>query len=349
VKKRIQRWKGQFMALVSVGVPVYNGEKYLAETLDSLLAQSLTDFDIVISDNASTDRTREICLSYQSKDRRIRYFPNDRNIGAAPNFNRVFELSCAPLFHGGACDDLYEPLFLERCIEALERDPGVVLSHARTKLIGDAGEPLFFDQEQNCYVDSYGEFRGTSGDVMQPQPPHIAESASPARRFRDVLWRMGWALPLSGVIRREALLRASPYGNYSGSDKVLLAELALQGRFHEVGEELFAKRIHRGCTHYKSTRERAKHESTGSSRFPPQVLMLRDYIKMILAADIAALQRLHCMVTIVGIARRGEVWRRLLLPGPENYWGFSLDWLHLDRSDHTLWRSGRDKYGRRHS
>ena len=184
---------------------------------------------------------------------------------------------------------------------------------------------------------------------MQPQPPHIAESASPARRFRDVLWEMGWALPLSGIVRRDALLRASLYGNYSGADKVLLAELALQGRFHEVGEELFAKRIHRGCTHYKSPRERAEHESKRPSRIPPQVLMLRDYAKMTLAADIGTLQRLHCMVTIVGIACRGEVWRRLLLPGPENYWGLSFDWLRVDGSDQTLWRSGRDKYGRRHS
>src|SRR5690606_17925003 len=116
------------MAVVSIGVPVYNGEKYIAETLDSLLAQSLTDFEIVGSDNASTDSTAEICRSYQKKDSRIRYFRNDRNIGAAPNFNRVVELAAAPLVHCGACDDLYHPRFLESCVEALARDPGLVLS-----------------------------------------------------------------------------------------------------------------------------------------------------------------------------------------------------------------------------
>jgi glycosyltransferase involved in cell wall biosynthesis len=311
------------MTLVSIGIPVYNGEKYLAETLDSLLAQSLQEFEIVICDNASTDRTSEICRSYQAKDRRVRYFRNDQNIGAAPNFNRTFELSGAPLFHGGACDDLYDPLFLERCVDVLDRDPGVVLSHARTKLIGDEGEPLFFDPERDRYIDSYGNSRGVSGDVMRPQPPHIAEAASPEIRFREVLWQMGWSLPLSGVIRREALLRTSLYHSYSGADKVLLAELALQGRFHELDEELFAKRIHRGCTHYKSTRERAEHECNGS-RGVPQVMMVRDYTKMTFAAPLTARQRLHCLVTIVGMGRRPDVWRRLLVPGPDNYFGLSF-------------------------
>jgi glycosyltransferase involved in cell wall biosynthesis len=311
------------MALVSIGIPVYNGEKYLAETLESALAQSVDDFEIVVSDNASTDRTSEICRSYQAKDPRIRYFRNDQNIGGALNFNRVFELSSAPLFHGGACDDLYEPLFLERCIDALDRDAGVVLSHTRTRLIGERGEPLPFDPERNCYIDSYGDSRGVSGDVMRPQPAHIAEAASPELRFREVLWIMGWALPLNGVIRRNALVRTSLYGNYAGADKVLLAELALQGRFHEIGEELFAKRMHRGGFHYKTTRERAEHESKGR-RVIPQVMMLRDYTRMALAADLSMQHRLHCMVTILGMARRGEVWRRLLIPGPDNYLGISL-------------------------
>jgi glycosyltransferase involved in cell wall biosynthesis len=306
------------MAVVTVGVPVYNGEKYLAETLDSLLAQSLKEFEIIISDNASTDRTPEISRSYRERDHRVRYFRNDRNIGAAQNFNRIIALSEAPLFHGGACDDLYHPLFLERCIDALDRDPGLVLSYTRTTMIDEKGQPLLFDREQNCYLDSYGDF------LMTPVPPHIGGSASPEMRFREVLWPMGWALPASGVIRKEALLKTALYRNYYGADKVLLAELALQGRFHQVREELFAKRVHRDGTHYKTTRERARHESKGPVGIPPQARMLRDYTKMTLAADMGSRQRLHCMVTIVGIARRREVWRRLLVPGPDNYWGLSF-------------------------
>ncbi len=311
------------MPRVSIGIPVYNGEKYLAETLDSLQAQTLEDFEIVISDNASTDRTAEICRAYQALDSRILYFRNERNIGAAPNFNRVLELCCAPLFHGGAHDDLYHPRFLERCVAALELDPGVVLSHVRTQLVGDHGEPLRFDPAQNCYIDSYGGTRGTSGDVMRPQPFHIAEAASPAVRFRDVIWQMGWSLPLSGVIRRDALLATGLYHNYSGADKVLLAELALQGRFHEIGEELFAKRMHRDCTHYKDTRARAAYESTEPTGVP-QLRMLRDYTRMAMAASMSPRERLHCMVTIVGKACHFQAWRRLVVPGPDNFLGWSL-------------------------
>ena len=303
------------MAVVSIGVPVYNGEKYIAETLDSLLAQSLTDFEIVVSDNASTDRTAEICRSYQKKDPRIRYFRNDRNIGAAPNFNRVVELAAAPLVHCGACDDLYHPRFLERCVEALARDPGLVLSYPRTTMIDESGTPMLFDRERNCFLDSYGDF------LMTPVPAYIATGASPETRFRDVLWPMGWCLPLSGVIRKAALLRTSLYRNYYGADKVLLAELALQGRFFQVDEDLFRKRVHRDGTHYKSTRERARHEFGGAVGIPPQMKMLRDYVNMVFAAPLNARQRMHCLFTIAGIACRRDVWRRLLIPGRDNYWG----------------------------
>jgi glycosyltransferase involved in cell wall biosynthesis len=290
------------MTLVSVGVPVYNGEKYLVETLESLLAQNLKEFEIVISDNASTDRTAEICQSYQAKDPRVRYFRNEQNIGAALNFNRVFELSSAAFFHAGACDDLYAPGFLERCADALSRDSSAVLSHTRTIMVDDRGQPLLFDRDRNCYLDHHGQY------LMTPVPPYIARAASPEMRFREVLWEMGWALPLSGLIRREALLRTSGYGNYFGADKVILAELALLGSFHHIDEDLFAKRVHPDATVFKSTKEKAKHECKGP-RGVPQLRMLRDYIRMTGAAEI-------------GIGP--DVWRRLLIPGPDNYFGLSL-------------------------
>ena len=88
-----------------------------------MLAQSVKDFELIISDNASTDRTPEICRSYQAENSNY-YFHSDRHIVLALNFNRVFELSSVPLFHGGSCDDLYEPLFLERCVDGLHRIRG---------------------------------------------------------------------------------------------------------------------------------------------------------------------------------------------------------------------------------
>ena len=105
---------------LSIGLPVYNGQHLLARALDSLLAQTFRDFEIIISDNASSDSTPQICRAYARRDRRIRYVRNSRNLGAIANFNRVFELSRAPLFKWAAHDDLYRETYLERCIRLLE-------------------------------------------------------------------------------------------------------------------------------------------------------------------------------------------------------------------------------------
>ena len=305
------------MPQVSIGLPVYNGEKYLAGALESLLAQSFTDFEIVIADNASTDGTARICQSYRARDSRIRYFRNARNLGAAPNFNRTFELSSAPLFHCAADDDLYEPHFLERCVDVLARDPRVVLCHTRARVIGDNGEPLRCQPDQKHFIDSYGDF------VMGPERDHIGGSSEPEMRFREVLWWSTWCLPLFGVMRRAALGETALHRHYFGGDKVLLAEMAFKGRFHQIPDRLFSKRVHRGCTYYKSTREKAEHDFDNPQGIP-QINMLRDYTKMILAADISAGQRLHCLVTVLGMTRRDGLWRRLLVPGPGNYLGLSF-------------------------
>jgi glycosyltransferase involved in cell wall biosynthesis len=305
------------MATVSIGVPIYNGEKYLAAAIDSLRQQSFSDFEIILSDNASTDRTAAICRAYEAKDPRIRYYRNDRNLGAAANFNRAVELSSAPLFHGGACDDLYHPFFIERCIHALHERPDVVLCHTRAKVIGDDGEELAYDRERNCLIDSYGD------RVMSPEHYNIGEGPDPEGRFREVLWFVTWCLPVSGVVRRAALLRTSLHGNYYGADKVLLAELALQGPFLQLEEELFAKRIHRGCTFYQTTKEKAEHDAYYSNGVP-QIRMLRDYIRMVCIANMALRARLYCFITIAGMAGRHGLWKRLLVPGRDNYLGLSF-------------------------
>src|SRR5436190_12174806 len=92
--------------IVSIGLPVFNGERYLRQALDSLLGQDFQDFELIISDNASTDRTAEICRAYVAKDRRIRYYRNESNIGSAPNYRRVFELARGEFFKWCSHDDV---------------------------------------------------------------------------------------------------------------------------------------------------------------------------------------------------------------------------------------------------
>jgi glycosyltransferase involved in cell wall biosynthesis len=207
---------------VSIGLPVYNGERFIGGAVESLLAQTLTDFELVIVDNASTDRTGEICRAFAAGDPRVRYHRNERNVGLAPNWNLAFDLACAaPLFKWAAHDDVHVPTFLERCVEALERDPGVVLAFSRTELIDRDGETI---------------------EAKRPSLP--LDSVDPSIRF-DALMPSD-RLYIFGVMRRDALLRYGKpvLGSYVDHDGVLLLRLVLSGRFFEVPEVLFFNRRH---------------------------------------------------------------------------------------------------------
>jgi Glycosyltransferases involved in cell wall biogenesis len=130
---------------VSIGLPVFNGEKYLREAIDSILAQTFTDFELIISDNASTDRTEEICKEYEAKDPRVRYYRNELNLGAAPNYNRLVELSRGEYFKWACHDDLCAPEFLEKCVEILEQNSPIILCYTRTLIIDENGKPILDD------------------------------------------------------------------------------------------------------------------------------------------------------------------------------------------------------------
>jgi len=206
---------------VSIGLPVYNGENYLEQALDSILAQTYSDFELIISDNASTDRTAQICQSYAAKDSRIRYSRNPQNLGGVPNYNRTFELSSGEYFKWAAHDDVLAPEFLRQCVGVLDERPDVVLVHPKIKII----------DEQGKVVSDYGVKLRTAS----PRP-HV--------RFHDLIWVRHWCQQIYGVIRRNALKRTRLHGSYASSDRVLLIELALLGPFHEVPEYLQFWRRH---------------------------------------------------------------------------------------------------------
>jgi glycosyltransferase involved in cell wall biosynthesis len=206
---------------VSIGLPVFNGDNYLAGALDSILQQTYSDVELIISDNASTDRTEEICREYASSDARIRYFRNGTNLGAALNYNRVFALSSGKYFKWASHDDLCAPEFLERCVEVLDREAAVVLCYSRTSIIDEHGKSI------RTYCDDFN-----------------LKSPLPHERFHRVFAANRMLNPIGGVIRAEALKRTRLIANYAGSDAVLLAELALLGEFHEVPDCLFYRRVH---------------------------------------------------------------------------------------------------------
>ena len=208
---------------ISIGLPVYNAERYLEETLISILSQTYNDFTLIISDNCSTDRTQEICQTYAAQDTRIQFFGNEENVGSAKNFNRVFSLSESKFFKWAASDDLIAPEFLTVCLDILDNEPEVILSYPKARLIDPAGEDM------GTYED---------GLNMVSTSPHV--------RFLQVYHNISLANTAFGLIRSEALKKTNLFGNYPHSDLLFLAELSLYGQFREVPQYLFYRRLHPG-------------------------------------------------------------------------------------------------------
>ena len=206
---------------VSIGLPVFNGEEYIEQALKSILLQTYTDFELIISDNASTDRTQHICQAYAKKDKRIRYYRNAKNLGASMNFNRVFKLSHGKYFKWAAHDDVLAPEFLEKCVSVLDQNFSVVLCHSKIGRINEHGA-LSGTYEYNLKLDS--------------KKLH--------ERFRDLLDFNFRTDIIFGLIRASALKMTHLMGGYIGSDRNLLAEIGLIGRIYEVPEYLFLRRDH---------------------------------------------------------------------------------------------------------
>jgi len=211
--------------LLSVGLPVYNGLPYLEETLRSVRDAEFQDYELIVCDNASTDGTGEVVQELARKDPRIRYFRNERNIGAARNFNRSFELARGKYFRWLASDDLHSHGAIARCVEVLERDPSVFLAFPRTRVIDAVGN----------VAQDYDDGDGWS-------------SSSPAERFGYSLGRWGLSNPMFGVMRSDVLRTATLQGDYPASDLVMQSDLAIRGRFVRVSGEYYYRRIHHRCT-----------------------------------------------------------------------------------------------------
>lgn len=214
--------------LVSICMPVYNGERFIRQSLDSLLAQDYEKFELIISDNASTDRTSEICRNYLAEDERVRYYRNKINLGAAKNFNRAFELSSGKYFMFAGDHDLWHPTFISRCISILEKEPDVVIAYSRTQLIDAKGNPL---EVMSDKIDTRG--------------------MSAINRYKYIIHNLTWCNMIYGVIRRDAFSQVSGFRNILGPDSVLLVELSLRGAYAQINEPLYYRRKNREETNKK--------------------------------------------------------------------------------------------------
>ncbi|NJR68855.1 MAG: glycosyltransferase family 2 protein [Synechococcales cyanobacterium CRU_2_2] len=223
------------LPLVTVGLAVYNGENFIREAIDSILGQTFRDFELIITDNASTDSTQRICEAYAAQDARVRYVRNPENLGCTQNQNYTVKLARGKYFKLAAHDDVCAPTMLEKCVGVLEREPDVVVCFPQAQVIDNTGKPLEkgIGKNDELYVGM------TNANV------HLrVDSPKAAERFGDLACFPHSGHHLFGVIRLDALRRTPLMGTYAGTDLVLLARLSLLGRFHEVPEKLFFLRRH---------------------------------------------------------------------------------------------------------
>jgi len=210
------------MPRLGIGLPVYNGENFVGAQIESLLAQTWTDFELTICDNASTDGTEQICRSLAARDSRIRYHSGETNIGGGKNMNLVFETAPDVEFYKWAAhDDVHAPTFLEKCVAALDADPTAVLAFTQAELIDGEGKTI----------------RSRVRELPLSDPDVLV-------RFKGILPSYD-CLDAYAVVRRKALkFGRGPLGLYADADGVLLTRLVLTGRFFEVPEVLFFNRRH---------------------------------------------------------------------------------------------------------
>lgn len=281
------------MRKVVIGMPVWNGERFLPEAIESILAQTYGDLELLISDNASTDATAEICCAYAKRDERISYIRQEKNIGAAPNHNEVFRRSSSQYFKWACHDDVLAPEFIHECVRVLDADEDVVVCCPATVLINEDGSPLRYSPLDKGMVDSYG----TVWRVEKNMP---LTSADPADRFAAVLCNMDWCFEIYGLIRRSALERTSRMPSYYGGDKVVLADLSLIGRYHLLETPLFYRRCHPNqSSSPQTTRYRAMWIS-GRKRqiLPPQLRLMGAYVRAASRAKLTPVQRSQCFSAI---------------------------------------------------
>lgn len=207
--------------LVTIGMPVYNSQRHLPQSLDSLLAQTYRDFVLVISDNASTDATADICQEYVRRDPRVRYYRNPVNVGMTGNFNRVFELTETKYIKWSTADDYWAPDMLADAVAVMEADPSVALCYPQTTIVDGEG------REQGVYDDDL--------HLMQDDP---------AERFVAVIERIRLVNHHLGLLRCDAVRQTRLFGKHVSADIGFVAEMSLYGKFFQVPKRQFFRRFH---------------------------------------------------------------------------------------------------------
>jgi glycosyltransferase involved in cell wall biosynthesis len=269
---------------VSIGLPVFNGEEYLEQSVASILAQTYTNFELIISDNASSDRTESICRGYAERDARVRYCRQPRNRGVTWNFRQVALLARGEYFLWMAHDDRFAPEYVESCLAFLQKNPGTVLCYSKAIEIDEDGKQLARKEQ-----------------VLG------ADALAPHQRFRELIRMEHNCESIFGMMRTDVLKQTSIHGDFPDSDRCVLAELALYGKFDQLPEYLFFHREHaQRVTKQFPTRQERMIRLNPDRRLRlvfPHFRQFREYVTAIHRAPLGWGESLRCYWQMLGWLR----------------------------------------------
>jgi GT2 family glycosyltransferase len=289
-------------------MPVRNGERHLGEALRSVLAQDVDGLVVVVSDNASTDRSAELVADLARDDRRLRLVRQPVDVGANANFNGLVAHCATPYFMWSAADDVRSEGHLAACLAALgdrrRGGPGrgdePVLAYGKAVLVDDGGAVLD--------VDIGRQDRAVAG--------------RPAARFTDVLLHEVWCTPVFGLVRADVLRRTGLLRPFYGSDKVLLAELALLGRFALAPAATLWRRCHDRQSTVLDARAKRTWAAGRARRRPSGADALAAYLAVAARAPLPPAERTKALAGVGRLVVQPDKFRKAFLPGPYNYFGW---------------------------
>ncbi|MFK8053398.1 MAG: glycosyltransferase family 2 protein [Woeseiaceae bacterium] len=274
--------------LISVGMPVYNGERYVADAIESVLAQTEGNFELIIADNASTDKTYEICQRYADQDSRIVLHRNPKNVGAAGNYNLLVEMAKAPYFRWSNADDLIAADSHAECLKVLEAHPEAVISFGQT-----------------MFMDEHGKETGLFEDNLD------IRDNEPSIRFRRFCSQYKLTNAVYGLMRTDAVRQTNLFGDGSlpAADISFMAELILLGSFHEIPKTLFYRRMHPEASSHDrddDERQQAFWSANGSAFRLPVLRQTSAYLRYVWRIDLPFKEKLSTSAFLL----RRLVWNR---------------------------------------
>lgn len=300
------------MPRVSIGLPVYNGANYIADAIRSVQMQTYADWELIISDNNSTDSTVELCQQFARDDDRIKVHVADCNQGAAWNFNRTFELATGELFRWLSHDDALAPECIARCVSELDKNPDWILCATGTAIIDSEGREVLDADTHTDGPHSSGDHQeltlNSNLSFQELTPENEArrveamQSSSLHERFKGVLFYSRRCYEVYGLTRRNIMAQSQLHPPYCGGEKVWLAEMAMLGKMVEIPERLFYCRWHdERFTANDSAREQAQHMRPETHRksfaLPHQYRSTLGYLQLAFRPGLGIRTRLQCLGT----------------------------------------------------